>query len=65
MSATNFVLIQCRAEGRMAAKRGDGQRSNPYGGRDAGDCGRAWDEGYRAHLADLGEAYDDEVDGHR
>lgn len=61
----NMALMQCRAEGRIAASRGAGQHSNPYGGRDAGECGRAWDDGYRAHLADRGEAEDNEIEGHR
>lgn len=34
-------------------------------GRDAGDCGWAWDDGYRAHLAEIHELEDEEIDGHR
>lgn len=61
----NMALMQCRAEGRIAAGRGAGQHSNPYGGRDAGECGKAWDDGYRAALTERDELADDEIDGHR
>lgn len=61
----SLALMQCRVEGRTAAKNGAGQHSNPYGCRDAGDCGRAWDDGYRAQLAEIHELDDEEIDEHR
>jgi len=61
----NMALMHCRTEGRIAASRGAGQHSNPYGGRDAGECGKAWDDGYRTALTERDELADEEIEGHR